>query len=147
MSASPNFEGFADAQARLRENFGHDLSFFIPALATWPAGVELDPETGEPYDPTIEPETGGDFAAVTVKAAVVSRPMGLSRRGIDDSTKRTAIGWMEEGGIVLIVDADDWSLIEDATEVEYADERYTIRQTDHDYLGPVDRYLLYAAQQ
>lgn len=146
MSVTPDFEGFADAQDRLRENFGHDLTFYIPQDETYPAGTALDPETGKPYDPTIEPESGGDFATVVVRCSVVSRPMGLSRRGTEDDVTLQAIGWVEDGGIVLICSAEDFGEISDATEVEYADERYVIRQTDHDYLGPVDRFVIYARQ-
>ena len=146
MTISPSFAGFADAQARLREQFGHDLTFYTAGVPTWPPGVALDPETGTPYDPTIDPVDTGEAQAI-VRVSVVSRPLGLSRTGVSDSSERKAIGWVEEGGVVLIVDPDDWDQVENATEFTYADERYAVRQTDHDYLGPVERYLIYGSQK
>lgn len=146
MAVSPDFTGFRDAQVRLRDNFGHDLSFYTPVAASYASGVALDPESGDPYDPTLSPTSGGGFTATTVRVSVVARPMGLSKHGIDDDARKTAIGWLERGALVLVVEPEDWPLVSAATEVEYANERYAIRQTDHDYLGPVDRYLIYAEQ-
>lgn len=147
MTIAPNFNAFRDAQRRLRENFGRPITFYAPGTAAaWASGTQLDPETGLPFDPTIDPESGGDEVTTVVSCNVVSRPMGLSQRGIDDSTKQKAIGFMEQGGIVVIVDIEDWHLVSSATELDYADERYKVTQTDHDYLGPVERYLIWARQ-
>lgn len=141
MDIEPDFDGFATAQATLREKFGRDLRFYTPEETTYPEGTPLDPESGRPYDPTILPTASG-YVATDVRVSVVNRPV----QGTNDTMKRKAIGWLESGGIVLIVDPADWASIETATEVEYADERYVIRQSDHDYFGPVDRYLLYCEQ-
>lgn len=146
MPATPNFAGFQEAQARLREQFGHDITFLTEGVDTYPPGTELDPESGEPFDPSIEPTATSDVATV-VHCSVVSRPMGLSRSGVDDSVKREAIGWVEEGGVVLIVDIEDWADVRDADSFEYADETYSIRQTEHDYLGEAERYLIFGSQQ
>lgn len=147
MAVTPDFEGFAAAQRRLRESFGHDLRFYSPGEdPSWPPGTQLDPETDLPYDPTIEPVTGGDEVITTVRCSVVSRPMGLSKSGVDGDAKLKALGWVEEGGIVIIVDIEDWEYVRDATKVEYADETYAIRMRDHDYLGAAERYLLWAKQ-
>lgn len=143
MPVSPDFEGFAAAQKALREKFGQDLTFAIPGEVTYPDGTPLDPETGKPFDPTIEP-IESEESETTVRVSVVNRPI---RTGLSDESERKAIGWLEEGGVVLIVDPEDWPEIENATRVQFADEWYAIRQTDHDYLGEVDRYLVWAAQE
>lgn len=147
MSVSPDFEGFAEAQVTLREKFGRDIHFYTPIETTYASGVTLDPASGEPYDPTAVPTASG-FVTADVTCSVVNRPMGLSRNGISDTVSRRAIGWLEAGGIVLIVRTEtDYLTIEDATEFDYGDERYAVRQTDHDFMGPVGRYLIYGAQR
>lgn len=138
---SPNFDGFREAQHRLRQQFGQDLPFIAPAEETWPVGTEINPETGRPYDPEVEPETSGEVRTI-VRVNVVSRPIGGTPP--KDQVTKKAIGWLKEGGIVLIVDIADYHLVRDATQVEYGGETYTIRDDEHDYLGPVDRWLLYA---
>ena len=52
---TPDLQGFRDAQSELRQLFGQDITFQAKAAATWPLGTPIDPETNEPYDPTIEP--------------------------------------------------------------------------------------------
>lgn len=143
-----NLAGFRDAQARLREQFGQTIPFFIPLEATWPAGTPLDPETGQPYDPTITPESGGDFAQLDIeKVSVVYRPMGLSRRGVEDDVRSTAIGRMEEGMAALIIGPETWDdEIENATEAIVNLERYTIRQTDLDLDFGTGRHIIYLEQ-
>ena len=138
-SPTPNFDGFADAQRRLRQQFGHELPWITPNDRTWPEGVELNPETAEPYDPTIEPTTSGETQTI-VNTSVVSRQISGSGK---DQVSKKALGWLEEGGVVFIVDTTDYHLVRDATEVEYAGDRYTIRDDAHDFLGPVDRWLFW----
>lgn len=146
---APDFAGFAAAQGRLREHFGHDITFYLPGDApTYPPGTKVDPESGEPYDPTIEPSTGGEEVETVVRCNVVARPMGLSQRGISPDTERAAIGWVEEGGVVLIIDTEDKAALvdPDAVGFDYAGERYEVRQRDDDFLGPVQRYLIWGKQ-
>lgn len=145
MATTPDFAGFTEAQERLRAAFGHAIVFTIPGAVVWPPGTALDPESGTPFDPSVAPESTGE-TTTTVTVSVVDRPMGLSRRGIDDSVERKAIGWVEEGGVVLIVNTEDWPLIRDAESFVYADSTYAIRQIEHDFLGAAERYLIYGSQ-
>jgi hypothetical protein len=139
-SPSPNFDGFREAQKRLRQQFGQDVTWISYTDGAYPPGTQINPETGEPYDPTIERINGSGEVRTIVKASVVSRQ--ISGSGKDQVTKK-ALGWLEEGGVVFIVDTDDYHLVRDATEVEYAGDRYTIRDDAHDFLGPVDRWLFW----
>ena len=52
---TPDHAGFRDAQRRLRAAFGEPVRFLAPAVDEYPPGTRLDPDTGTPYDPTIEP--------------------------------------------------------------------------------------------
>jgi len=141
-SLSPNFAGFAEAQKRLRQEFGQELAWISYPDPAYPEGTEINPDNDRPYDPEVEPVNGGEVRTI-VLASVVTRPVAGST-SLKDSVVKKAIGWLEEGGIVLIVDIEDYHLVRDATEVEYAGDVYTIRDDDHDYLGPVDRWLFHA---
>lgn len=150
----PDLEGFRGAQAKLRAEFGEDIPFFAPTGTTYPPGTPLDPESGEPYDPTILPTASG-FASASVRCNVVSRPLGLSRRGIDTDAQITAIGNLEEGQVVLITGYEDYhddSLaidLDDATECIVHGERYVLGMRDEDQLGDGDpaRVLIWADQK
>lgn len=142
---APDFDGFRDAQVRLRENFGKDLTFYTPGATTYPPGTPLN-EDGRPYDPTIQPSASG-VTTQTVRVSVVSRPIGRSRGGMSAPISDEALGWVEAGDIVLIVDPEKLPPIKDATEVDYDGARWVIRTRDKDSLGPVDRYLLFCARK
>lgn len=148
-----DLEGFREAQATLREQFGQAVPFFIPQAETYDSSVPLDPETGKPYDPTIAPTASGVASAV-VNANVVNRPMGLSKRGVEDDIRQTAVGAFEEGVVVLIVGQEDFDEdLLDATEFEVNNERYEITQHEEDRMGPgapsgePDRHLFWGAQK
>jgi hypothetical protein len=149
----PDLEGFRDAQALLREHFGQDVPFFTPVEQTWDPSVPLDPETDRPYDPTAVPVASG-FASAMVHANVVTRPLGLSRRGVETDIRSTAFGDIEEGTVVLIVGWEDFdpALLE-ATEFQVNEERYTITQHEYDRMGPgapsgdPDRVLFWGEQR
>lgn len=113
-------DGFQDAQRRLRAATGIDATFHIAEAPVWPAGTKLDPETGRPYDPVIQPTSGGGFDDVTVK---VGKAVG-SLNDDDD----TPIGIMSEAEGVLMVDVDDVASVGSATEVTVSNVRYKITQ-------------------
>ncbi len=140
-SQSPNFAGFREAQNRLRETFGKDLNFFSYPPIEYPPGTQLNPESGEPYDPEVTP-VSEEKVTTTVRCSVITRPVNGSPPR-DQATKK-ALGWLKQEGIVLSVDISDYHLVRDATEVEYAGDTYTIRDDHHDYLGEYDRWLFFA---
>lgn len=139
---TPNFAGFREAQERLRDHFGQDLIFTTPGEKTWPEGTEINSDTGLPYDPEVTPVESPQ-TQVHVSCNVVKD--GVGSGGNDEATK-TAAGWLKDGGIVIIVDISDWNLVRNATTVVYADDTYTIRDSRHDFIGSVDRYLIWATQ-
>lgn len=113
-------DGFQDAQRRLRAETGIDATFHIPVAPTWPGGTKLDPETGRPYDPVVQPTTGGGFSDVTKK---VGKAVGTLN---DDND--TPIGIMADAEGVLMVDVDDVASVGTATEVTVSNVRYKITQ-------------------
>jgi hypothetical protein len=124
---SPDLEGFRQAQVTLREKFGRDCIFLTALSVAWP-DVPLNTETGRPFDPTIEPASGGGFASATIRALVIDNPITQ-----DDAIVRLPPGWFEEGHMVLSIDADDDP--GRATLVETFGQTWAIRDTDIDGLG------------
>lgn len=149
MDISPDLEGFRQASATMRAKLGEDIPFFTPTTTTWDPSVPIDPETGEPYDPTIAPTASG-WASAVVRASIVYRPLGMSRRGVEQDIRATAVGRLESGDIVLIVDPDEYEAeLTEATEAEVHGERYELGQVDYDQMGdgPPHRVLIYGEQK
>jgi hypothetical protein len=114
-------DGFQDAQRRLRAETGIDATFHIPGTPTWPTGTKLDPETGRPYDPVIQPEDdSGDETDVPLK-------VGKAVGSLNDDND-SPIGIMSDAEGVLMVDVDDVASVASATEVTISNVRYKITQ-------------------
>lgn len=139
----PDTAGFRAAQDWFREQVGEDIPFHVPTAKVYPAGTQLDPETGEPYDPTIEQESGGEWTDVTKKVHVVFRPIHVN---LEDP-----VGGQHQGGglrratsLVLDLALTDFEEVEAATEATVNDVRYKITEFEKDgILGP-DRVLAFA---
>jgi hypothetical protein len=71
----PDTAGFADAQDRLRQELGVDAVFLIPTALVWPPGTPLDPETGKPFDPFLDPVDPAANTEVTVRCSFVHSPL------------------------------------------------------------------------
>lgn len=134
---TPDHAGFRDAQRRLREHFGEPVEFLTPAVRTYPEGTALDPETGEPYDPTVRPITTSDGSA-TVSCTVAFRTTRP-----DGAADFDAIGVVEEAHVMLIADIDDRGACEPADRFIVRAERYRIVAQKPDGVGGVQRWLVY----
>lgn len=147
MPITPDIAGFEAAQVRLREQFGQEVPFYFASASTYPDGTPMDPETGQPYDPTIEPIASGMGSALVPNVSVVHRPMGLSRRGIAGEEATTAVGVFEEGEAALIVGPDDFhdNSLDEADWCYVHEEEWEVTSWDADALGSNDtqRYVLY----
>lgn len=136
---SPNLIGFAEAQQRLRDKLGFDIRFYAPIAGSYPPGTRLNPETGKPFDPTIKP-TGSGWASASVKCSVVSRPMGP--HGVDQ-TETTALGIMDSKTVGVIMGSGAFTgVVAEATEFDYLDRRFKIRDDQADELGIRDRHVV-----
>lgn len=141
MSVTPNLAGFRDAQRRLRDAFGQDVTFRWPPTETWPEGTALDPESGRPHDPVVKPVTSAPRSEV-VKADVASSP------GRKDNSDTTAFGELEVGDILLILNLEDGAVVAGATSFELpSGERYAIRATRDDGIGGIDRHLVFGERE
>lgn len=142
----PDLDGFREASVNLRAALGRDVPFFTPTPTTWPPGTPLDPQTGTPYDPVIQPLASG-FASASVRAIVVLPGANLRA----DEVISAAIGEIEEGKAVVVVGRKSWddNNLEDATLVGIYDETWEIVQSDLDGIGPdaADRVIIHAQQK
>jgi hypothetical protein len=140
----PDLNGFRDAMVTLTEKLGADVPFFKPTATVWPSGVPLDPETGAPYDPTIEPQASG-FASAAVRCSVVSR----NAQALKDEALAAAIGEVEESEVVLVCSVADFDAhVDGATKVLIYGEELEITQSDLDGIGqgPPHRAIVRARQ-
>lgn len=136
----PDIAGFAEAQHRLRQELGIDVTFGIPVAPVWPDGTPLDPETGRPYDPTVDPASGGGTTAVTKRVALVFRPIRVNVEDPLDGDVRS--GLRRDESIALAIDTADYLDVRNATEVAVGDIDYKVTEIIEDP-GPDDRYIAF----
>lgn len=138
MIDGPDLPGMKDAQATLRQYTGEDVIFYTPTGEEWPPGTVLDPESGKPFDPLIDPIASG-FSSAAVRCNLAFRPV----QGLNDQVAETPVGDIELGQIVAILDIDDKVTIVDATEFEAKGDRWKIKQMKDDGIGSNYRTLIW----
>jgi hypothetical protein len=130
----PDLAGFTEAQRRLRGGFGETVTFYKAEVSSYPPGTPIDPETGEPYDPTVEPDsTTQDNAAV--KATVAFRSLS------DDQEDTSALGQVERTHVLVIADIADRPQIDGAIEFVWHADRYKVQAQKPDGIGGEQRFL------
>lgn len=139
MAVQPDIEGFRAAQQRLRDAMGTNVAFHTPVAPTWPPGTPLDPQTGRPHDPTVEPLSGGGVTTTTIKVSLVARPIpsGIEPQGGDVSG-----GLRRSDSIALGISVADYPSVASATGVTVADIDYKLTDIIRDP-GLDDRYIAY----
>jgi hypothetical protein len=141
----PDLDGFRDASVRFRESVGRELTYLTPTATVWPPETPLDPETGAPYDPVVQPLASG-FASASVTTLVV----GAATASKAAEEVEAAIGRMEKGDAALVVSAEDYAsqVMEDATLVLIYDETWEILDSRADSVGgpgsAADRVIIHA---
>lgn len=73
----PDLAGFRDAQTRLVQGLGTDVTFSFSASATYPSAAYIDLETGKPLDPTIAPLSASSSPPITERATVIRNSPGI----------------------------------------------------------------------
>jgi hypothetical protein len=144
VAVSPDFAGFADAQTRLRDHFGDEVTFKFEPQPTYPPNTPLDPETGLPYDPVVA-ATDITQATTTVKCNIVFK--AINRAGISGDVEASALGFIEAGDIMLIADIAERDQIDGAIEFVVRDEVWLIVATRVDAIGTVQRYLVFGRKK
>lgn len=131
--------GFADAQQRLRGQFGEEVTFFYPEQFLYPAGTPIDPETGEPYDPTVVP------ISASAASAVVRCNFGfystVAQRG--EQAEDVAAGKFDKTHVLLIADIAAASAIAPAVDFEARGTRFRVEAQKPDGIGALQRYLVW----
>lgn len=138
--ATPDIAGFKDAQERLRQQLGVDVTFEIPEPKTWGPDVAIDPESGEPFDPTTVPTSGGGTTEVVKRASKIFRP--IVRSG-EDSAVSSPIGVMDTEHMAVVIGEADYADVQDATGFTVNGKGYGITDSTPDGLDAIDRYIFY----
>ncbi len=140
MPVIPNIAGFKDAQQRLRDHMGVEVTFRLPTAPVWPVNAALDPQTGRPYDPTVEPESGGGFTDIVKTVALVFRPIKVN---VEDPIGDEVQGGIRHGeSIALSMSVDDHADVGEAVQVSLEGTEYRIMSMIVDP-GLDDRYIAF----
>lgn len=132
----PDLAGFADAQKLLRSEFGEDIEFKGEVVKTWPPGTQLDPETGKPYDPVLQP-TSSDQQKIVARCNVVFKAIG-------DGVESGAPGIVEQDHVMLITELELEPALEQMLTFVARDSKYKITAVKQDGIGPkAQRLLIY----
>lgn len=141
----PNVAGFVAAQDNLRARLGRSVVFKVPTAAEWPEGTKINPDTGEPYDATIQ-RVGDRFTEVTKVCLVILKQASPLRPQAD--TESEPSGEMSGMDIILDVAAEDYPDIEDASEMTVNGLNYRIREAKPFSLSESKyRWIIYGMQR
>jgi hypothetical protein len=141
-AGDPDIDGFATAQRRLREKVGRVVKFYTPIDPTYdpalPSGA-FDPESGEPYDPTIKPTASG-WVVASAQCSIVFAPLATIRR---DELQGQPEGIRSRLNKDLIIDVNDYWAASGATMYEIDSEFWKIVNIQADGIGSKQRYIVY----
>lgn len=132
----PDLAGFRAARERKRRLFSEPVVLLGTGVVTWP-NVPLDPETGAPYDPTIEPLSSGASAVIDVEWVW---------RSSQDPSDDSAAGTFAKAHPMLIAGSGASAALEGMTHFERRGERFRIEGVHFDGITSVDRILIYGAR-
>lgn len=132
----PDLAAFRDAQDRLRDSFGSIIPMLGAVQVTFPPGTRLDPQTGRPYDPTVQGQEVQ--ASGLVKANVAYRPMA------GDPSTPGAIGWVDTAEVMLSLASAAASAASGAQGFLLRGEHYAVVANGFDGIADApDRYLVW----
>lgn len=138
---APDVSGFIDAQERLIDQLGTDVTFHVKTPKVYDPAVQLDPQTREPYDPTAVATSGGGEVDTQLRVGTVRH---LLDSGANDGVDDRAGGVMRSDRAALAVKVGDFASIEAASEVTIAGERYRVTDTTAEQIGAtVYRHIVY----
>jgi hypothetical protein len=140
MTIQPDIAGFRAAMDDARAAFGEPVDFHLPTPPVWPAGTPMDEDTGMPFDPTIEPESGGGFTTTTKNVLVIYHAIGP---GLSAPQASEPAGVMKGESVVLDVSVPDYPDVENATEATVSGTRYAITDRQDDGILGRDRVLIF----
>lgn len=133
----PDLAGFRDAQERKRRAFSEPIVLLGPVEASYPPGTAMDPETGEPYDPTVT-ATASARASAVIDAEFVWQ-------STQDPEDPSPVGRLDTQHPMLIAASAAASAVEGKSHFEARGSEFEIRATHFDGITGVDRLLIYGA--
>jgi hypothetical protein len=137
----PDLQGLQSALAELREKTGEEVLFFFAGEAEWPEGTELDPETGRPYDPLIEPTTNKAPQPLFITCSVAFRP------SYREDTDESRLGNLKVNQVLLSMSITEWDLVASAVSFNIKEDNYLIVKSTADGIGSDYRQLVWGERQ
>lgn len=137
---TPDIQGFENAMAQARGAFGEPVTFHVPVAPVYAPGTPIDEDTGRPFDPTVQPESGGGFDDVVKTVLVIYHAIGP---GLDAPQSSQAVGVLKGESAVLDVSLTDYPDVEAATEVTIDGTRYAVEDRQDDGIMGTDRVLVF----
>ena len=142
MPPTPDIAGYEAALQRKREALGEDVVFHFAETDAYPEGTVLDPQTGKPYDPLIEPSKAETPTPVTINCSVAFRP------SFQEDTDETQIGNIKMNvALVWVSLGAEWESIQAAVSFDVKGDNYLIRKTTEDGIGGNFRMLIWGERQ
>jgi hypothetical protein len=143
--AVPDTAGFIAADKAMRSQFGNPIIFSVPTEPQWPSGTRINPDTNEPYSAMVVQQNVA-FTFVTVVCSVILKQGSPLRPQAD--TEFEPSGLMMGMDIILDVDADDFPVVQDASEFAYAARNYKVEETKPFAIANVTyRWLVYGKER
>jgi hypothetical protein len=140
VAIQPDIAGFRAAMDEARAAFGEQVTFHVPVAPVWPAGTAIDEDTVAPFDPTVEPESGGGFTDVAKNVLVIYHAIGS---GLSAPQSSQPAGLMRGESVVLDVSVPDYPDVQAATEATVSGTRYAITDRQDDGILGTDRVLIF----
>lgn len=139
----PNLAGFVDAQQRLRSQFGEPVWFIKPSSVTFAPNTNIDPSTGQPFDPAIKPIASA-AASASAQCNVFFR--AISRGGMGHEFAQSAADIRNWSLVMLITDISNRSICQGAVQVLLRGDTWKVMSEKPDGLGDTQRWLVYVKQ-
>lgn len=141
---TPDFAGYDAAQRRLRSVLGRDVVIHSIVPPVYPAGTRLDPESGEPHDPTIAPESGGSVVSQILHARVLGAAfVGAGAAAFGGREVTDQLGTHSTRDVALVLDPELYNDVANATSFEVDDDTYAVQDVLHDEVGHSPRVVIY----
>lgn len=100
MTDLPDIEGFREAQARLVNLLGTDVTFFFAASAyVYASGTAIDPQTGMALDPSIGPVSIESPSPIVARATITK--VGLPPKAPSEEGQVQRLGIVPTGDVWL----------------------------------------------
>lgn len=138
MPDGPDLAGFREARERKRRLFSEPVVLLGPAVATYPPGTPIDPETGRPYDPVLQP-TSSARASALIDAEFVWKSG-------QTPSEDTAAGTFERSHPMLIAGSAASAVASAMTHFTARGEMFQIEGVHFDGITGIDRVLIYGAK-